>query len=430
MLPILFMRTAYFDCIAGASGDMMLGAIVDAGLPATELEAELSKLHLKDFHLHINRVSKNAFSAVKVDVHVHDDAPERHLADIRRVVEDSSLSARVKATAIRIFTRLCEAEAAIHDSTVDKVHLHEVGGVDAIVDVCGALAGLEALGIEQVQVSPFPLGRGFVTGAHGQIPLPAPAALSLMKGCPVAGSSIDAELVTPTGAAVLSEVADGFGPIPAMNLESIGYGAGSNDLEIPNVLRLIVGESAGTSGLLTETLVQLETNLDDESPELVGYLAGKLMEAGALDVSVVPAQMKKGRPGVLLQVLAKPPHADSLSHLLFHESSPLGVRRREVQRDSLPRRSEAVDTKYGRIRVKIASLPGGQSRVTPEYEDCRQAAEEHGTPLRDIYHHVEHEAAHALHLPHSHAPGHSHSSDHSHTHDHGHSHPEKEQDPE
>ena len=401
------MRTAYFDCIAGASGDMMLGALVDAELPAAQLEAELSKLHLKDFHLHINRVSKNAFSAVKVDVHVRDDAPERHLADIVKVVEDSSLSARVKKTATRIFTRICEAEAAIHDSTVDKVHLHEVGGVDAIVDVCGTLAGLEAMGIEQVRVSPFPLGRGFVTGAHGQIPLPAPAALALMKGCPIAGSPIDAELVTPTGAAVLSEVADGFGPIPPMALESIGYGAGSNDLEIPNVLRLLVGDAADSSHLLTETLIQLETNLDDESPELVGHLSLLLMEAGALDVSVLPAQMKKGRPGILLQVLAKPQQADSLEHLLFHESSTLGVRRQEVQRNSLPRRSEVVKTRFGEIRVKIATLPGGQCRVTPEYEDCRAAASASGTPIREIYHQVEHEAAHTLNLPHSHE-GHDH----------------------
>jgi uncharacterized protein (TIGR00299 family) protein len=397
------MRTAYFDCIAGASGDMMLGALVDAGLPAADLEAELAKLHLKDFHLHLKRVAKNAFSAVKVDVHVHDDAPERHLAEIRKVVEDSHLSERVKSTAIRIFTRICEAEAAIHDSTVDKVHLHEVGGVDAIVDVCGTLAGLEALGIERVHVSPFPLGRGFVKGAHGQIPLPAPAALSLLKNCPVVGSSIDAELVTPTGAAVLSEIADAFGPIPAMTLKSIGYGAGTNDHEIPNVLRILIGDSPAVGqGLLTETLVQLETNLDDESPELVGHLSGLLMDAGALDVSVIPAQMKKGRPGILLQVLSKPQHAAELEHLLFHESSTLGVRRREVQRDSLPRRIEAVETKFGKIRVKIATLPNGQARLTPEYDDCRQAAESSGIPLREIYHQVEHEAAHVLQVPHGH----------------------------
>jgi hypothetical protein len=303
---------------------------------------------------------------------------------------------------MRIFTRICEAEAAIHDSTVDKVHLHEVGGVDAIVDVCGTLAGLEALGIDRVHVSSFPLGRGFVTGAHGQIPLPAPAALSLLKGCPVTGSSIDAELVTPTGAAVLSEIADAFGPVPSMTLDAIGYGAGNNDLEIPNVLRVMIGTSVGPEGVITETLIQLETNLDDESPELIGHLAQKLMAAGALDVSIIPAQMKKGRPGILLQVLAKPSHAGDLEHLLFHESSTLGVRRAEVQRDSLPRRNEAVDTKFGKIRVKVASLPNGQARVTPEYEDCRKAAEDSGTPLREIYRHVEHEAVHALRLPHSH----------------------------
>lgn len=412
------MRIAYFDCVAGASGDMMLGALVDAGLPAAQLESELAKLHLRDFHLHIRRVAKNAFSAVKVEVHVRDDAPERHLADIRKVVEDSHLSDRVKETAIRIFTRICEAEAAIHDSTVDRVHLHEVGGVDAIVDVCGTLAGLEALGIQRVHVSPFPLGRGFVTGAHGQIPLPAPAALSLLKGCPVTGSAIDAELVTPTGAAVLSEIADSFGPIPAMRLDAVGYGAGTNDLEIPNVLRVLLGESAATSGLLTETLVELETNLDDESPEVVGHLSGMLLEAGALDVSVIPAQMKKGRPGVLVHVLAKPQHAAALEHLLFHESSTLGVRRREVQRDSLPRRSETIDTRHGPIRIKIATLPGGQTRVTPEYEDCRSAALASGTPLRDIYHHVAHEAAHALNLPHRHDHEHPHDHEHSHEHEH------------
>ena len=261
------MKTAYFDCIAGASGDMMLGALVDAGLPAAQLEAELAKLHLKDFHLHVGKVLKNCFSATKVDVHVHDDAPERHLADIRKVVEDSHLSDSVKTTAIRIFTRICEAEAAIHNSTVDKVHLHEVGGVDAIVDVCGTLAGLEALGIERVHVSPFPVGRGFITGAHGQIPLPAPAALALMQGCPITGSDIDAELVTPTGAAVLSEIADGFGPIPAMTLTGFGYGAGSTRPRHPQrpACHHRRRQSAA-DGIITESLTLLETNIDDESP--------------------------------------------------------------------------------------------------------------------------------------------------------------------
>ncbi len=396
------MRAAYFDCIAGASGDMMLGALLDAGLPAGQLEAELAKLHLEDFRLHVNRVAKNAFSAVKVDVQVRDDAPERHLADIRKLVEESDLSDQVKTTAVRIFTRICEAEAAIHHSTVDKVHLHEVGGVDAIVDVCGTLAGLETLGIEQVHVSSFPLGRGFVKGAHGQIPLPAPAALSLLKGCPVTGSPINAELVTPTGAAVLSEISDAFGSIPAMRLDAIGYGAGSNDLEIPNVLRVLIGEVAGSHGLLTETLVQLETNIDDESPELTGHVSERLLDAGALDVTVIPAQMKKNRPGVVLQVLARSQHAPALEEIVFEESSTLGVRRSEVQRDSLPRRIETIKTRFGDIRVKVATLPSGQTKVYPEFEDCRQAARHANRPVREVFKFVEHEAAHALQLPHSH----------------------------
>lgn len=396
------MKTIYFDCIAGASGDMMLGALVDAGLPAATLEAELAKLHLKDFHLHIGKVMKNCFAATKVDVHVHDDTPERHLSDIRTVVEDSDLSQQVKQTAVRIFTRICEAEAAIHNSTVDQVHLHEVGGVDAIVDVCGTLAGLEALGIEQVHVSPFPVGRGFISGAHGQIPLPAPAALALMQGCPLVGSEIDAELVTPTGAAVLSEIADSFGPIPAMTLTGLGYGAGSRDLVIPNVLRVLLGDTKVSAGLITESLILLETNIDDQSPELTAHLSSQLLEGGALDVSLLPAQMKKGRPGVLLQVLTKPAHAEALKHLLFHQSSTLGVRQSSVQRDSLPRHIEAIETRYGTIRVKIAQLPTGLAKVFPEYEDCRAAAATHHTPLREVYQEVSHQAAHALHLPHEH----------------------------
>jgi uncharacterized protein (TIGR00299 family) protein len=381
---------------------MLLGALVDAGLPVETLEQELGKLHLDDFHLHTKKVLKNCFSATKVDVHVHDHAPERHLADLQKVVNDSHLSEKVKEKANRIFYRICEAEAAIHNSEVDKVHLHEVGGVDAIVDVCGVLAGIEALGIERIIVSPFPLGRGFVYGAHGEIPLPAPAALSLLKGCPITGSPVEKEQVTPTGAALLSEVADGYGPIPPMTLDAIGYGAGTADFKYPNVVRLILGNSEGTGKLITETLVQLESNLDDESPEIIGHVSRQLMEQGALDVSVLPAQMKKDRPGILLQVLAKPAHADSLRDLILRETSTLGVRRNEVRRDSLPRRIETIETKHGPIRVKVAEVPGHAAKVIPEYEDCRTAAEKARLPLAQIYHLVKHDAAHALHLPHEH----------------------------
>lgn len=400
------MKTAYFDLVSGASGDMLLGALIDAGLSPETLAGELAKLNLRDFQLDCHKVMKNCFAATKAEVHVRDDAPERYLADLQKIVNDSSLSEWVKKTANHIFYRICEAEAAIHDSEVDKVHLHEVGGVDAIVDVCGVLIGIEALGIERIVVSPFPLGRGFVFGAHGQIPLPAPAALSLLKGCPIVGSTTEKELVTPTGAAILSEVADGYGPIPPMTLEAIGYGAGNADFEHPNVLRLILGSSRGKGGsLITETLTQLETNLDDESPEVIAYVSRLLMDQGALDVSLLPVQMKKGRPGVLIQVLAKPAHADALQATLLSETSTLGVRRCELRRDSLPRRLETLETKHGPIRVKIAEVAGQNAKIVPEYEDCQAAAKRSGTPLHEVYQNTRHEAAHAFRLPHEHDPG-------------------------
>ena len=413
------MTIAYFDLISGAAGDMLLGALLDAGLPEKDLVSELEKLSLDDFHLSTKKVLKNCFSATKVEVHVHDHAPERHLADLQKVVNDSSLSDSVKERANRIFRRICEAEAAIHNESVDSVHLHEVGGVDAIVDVCGVLAGLERLGVDQIIVSPFPLGRGFVVGAHGQIPLPAPATAALLKGCPVVGSQIDRELVTPTGAALLTELADGYGPIPAMALESIGYGAGTADFETPNVVRILLGQGTngsqqGTSNMITENLVEIESNLDDESPEILGHLSQTLLKAGALDVALLPVQMKKNRPGVQVQILAKPADADTLQTLLLSETTTLGVKRREIRRDSLPRRFETVTTEYGPIQVKVATLANGPAKIIPEYEDCRKAAEKSGKPLRDIFHDVQHKAAHQLHLPHSHGHDHGHSHDHEH----------------
>lgn len=394
------MKTAYFDCIAGASGDMLLGALIDVGLPAATLESELKKLHIDDFHLHVGKVMKNCFAATKVDVHVHDHTPERHLKDIREVVEKSHVSDRVKERAIRVFTRICEEEAAIHNMSVDSVHLHEVGGVDAIVDVVGVLAGVDLLGIERVHVSPLPVGRGFIKGAHGQIPLPAPATLGLLKGVPIVGSPIDVEFVTPTGAALLTELADTWGPIPAMTLQQVGYGAGTRDLEIPNVLRLLIGDASGSGAWNTETITVLETHLDNDRGETVGHACRKLMAEGALDVVSIPAQTKKDRPAQVVKVLAKPEDADRLEKILFEETSTLGIRRSETRRDALERSFDTVETKYGPISVKLAKLPNGQLRVTPEYEDCRKAAEAHNVSLHAVTHEAEHAAAHKFHIPH------------------------------
>ena len=394
------MKTAYFDCIAGASGDMLLGALVDAGLPIAALEAELAKLHLEDFHLHVSKVSKNAFGATKVDVHAHDSAPERHLRDIREIVEKSEVSPQVKERALRIFTKICEVEAGIHGMSVDEVHLHEVGGVDAIVDVVGVLCGIELMGIERVVVSPLPMGRGFVQGAHGQIPLPAPATIGLLKGVPVYGSPIEKELVTPTGAALLVELADAWGPLPAMTLREVGYGAGTRDLVIPNVLRILLGDSSSTGSWLTETITVLETHLDNDRGETIGHACRRLMEEGALDVVTMPGQMKKDRPAHVVKVLSKPENADHLVRVLFEETSTLGVRRSDTRRDSLHRHFDTVETRFGPIAVKIAHLPDGSLRATPEYEDCRKAAEEHGVPLPTVTHEAEHSAAHKFGIPH------------------------------
>ena len=394
------MKIAYFDCIAGASGDMLLGALVDAGLPAATLEAELAKLNLADFHLHVGKVSKNGFGATKVDVHVHDHAPERHLRDICAIIEKAALSDRVKARAVRVFTRICEVEAGIHGQSVDAVHLHEVGGVDAIVDVVGVLVGVELLGLERIVVSPLPMGRGFIKGAHGQIPLPAPATVGLLAGVPVYGSPIEKELVTPTGAALLVELADAWGALPAMTLNSVGYGAGTRDLVIPNVLRLMLGESAASGPWASETITELETHLDNDRGETLGHTTQRLMAEGALDVVSIPALMKKNRPAHVLKVLARPEDADRLQRILFKETSTLGIRRQDTRRDVLHRHFETVNTTYGPITVKIAQLPGGGVRATPEYEDCRQAAEKHGVSLRDVTQTAEHVAAHQFGIPH------------------------------
>lgn len=383
------MRIAYFDCIAGASGDMILGALLDAGLAEAALRERLDALRLRDFDLRCERVVKNGFGATKVDVLVADDVQERHLADIERIVQESDLSPAIKEKAMAIFERLCEVEAGIHGTTPDKVHLHEVGGVDAIVDVVGALVGLDELGIERVYASPVPLGRGFIHGAHGQIPLPAPATVALLKGVPVVGSELEVELVTPTGAVLLVSLAEAFGHIPAMTLAAVGYGAGGRDLPIPNVLRVLVGEAAAPGDEATETLIVLETNVDDMNPEIYDYVMARLFEAGALDVFLSPIQMKKNRPAILVHVLCRPGDVDGLKAILFRETSTLGVREQMVTRHALRRSVHSVATPYGAVRVKVAHWAEGETKAAPEYEDCRRLAELHGVPLREIYRIVE-----------------------------------------
>jgi uncharacterized protein (TIGR00299 family) protein len=380
------MKIAYFDCIAGASGDMILGALVDAGIPLEKFQERLSDLAIGDeFDLQAKKINKNGFGATKVDVIVHESETNhqhgRHLAEIEAIIGKSRLAEHIQEKAIGMFRRLAEVEAGIHGLPVENVHLHEVGGVDTIVDIVGALLGLEVLGVEQVYGSPLPLGRGFVRSAHGQIPLPAPATVALLKGIPVRGSDIESELVTPTGALILSTVCKSFGPIPTMTLSALGYGAGGRDLPIPNLLRLLVGE--GGAGI--ESLVILETNVDDNSAEINGYVMERLFANGALDVFFTPIMMKKNRPATLLSVLCRPANVEVMETILFRETSTLGVRRQPVERRCLPRESVIVETFYGPIRVKVALLPDGTTKRAPEYEDCKRAAESHGVPLRLVY---------------------------------------------
>ena len=378
------MKIAYLDCPAGASGDMFLGALLDVGLPASVLEQTIAALDLPGCRLEVQPVLKNGIHATQVSVLADEHHPTRRLADILALTERSTLDSQIKSQAQRMFQRLAEVEAKIHNAEIEQVHFHELSGVDTIVDIVGTLVGFQALGVEAVYASPVPLGRGFVKTAHGQLPLPAPATLALLQGVPVVGSEIEHELVTPTGALLLTTLAQSFGPIPTMTLQAIGYGAGRHDLPIPNTLRLLLGEATNT-GVTIETLVMLESNIDNLNPEVYDYLLSRLFAVGALDVTLAGVQMKKNRPGTLLSVLCRAAEVDALQEILFAETTTLGVRRYQVERHALPRQVRTVNTVYGPVRVKFAQRGGGRFTVAPEYEDCRMLAEQSGHTLLEIY---------------------------------------------
>ncbi len=384
------MKTAYFDCPSGASGDMILGALVDAGAPFDGLERELAGLGVQGYRPEPRGVMKAGFRATKVDVHVeppgagpgHHHHPERTLAAILGLIEGSRLAPPVRERAARIFRRLAEAEARVHGTTVERVHFHDVGAVDAIVDVTGACIGLHLLGVEAVHVGALPVGGGFVEGPHGRIPVPGPATAELLKGFPTIDTGVRRELVTPTGAAVLTTLAAGAGAMPAMHVQAVGYGAGTMELDTPNVLRLFVGETAVSAP--TETIVQVETTVDDMSPQLYEPLLERLLEAGALDVFLTPVIMKRSRPGVVLTALCEPRRVADLSRVLFEESSTIGVRWTAYQRERLDREIVRLTTAYGPIGFKVSRLEGRVITVTPEFEEVRRLARDKGLPVREI----------------------------------------------
>jgi hypothetical protein len=378
------MKIAYFDCPSGASGDMILGALVDAGVSLESLRAELAKLPLRGYRLTAREVKKGAFRATKVDVEVEAKGHhQRNFPEILSLLEASGLPHRVKADAKRIFTRLAEAEARVHGTTVNEVHFHDVGAVDAIVDVTGAAVGLHLLGVEALHVSALPLGGGMAEGPHGKIPVPGPGTAELLKGFPVYDNGVRAELVTPTGAAILTTLAASSGLMPPMIVERVGYGAGSMELPIPNLVRCFVGEAtAEAEG--AEVVVQLETTIDDMSPQLYEPLMDRLLEAGALDVFLTPVIMKRSRPGVVLTALAEPSRVGELSTILFEESTTIGVRWTDYQRTRLERELVALQTAYGPLQFKISRLAGKIVTVTPEFSEVTRIAREKGLPVREV----------------------------------------------
>jgi len=381
-------RIGYLDCFSGCSGDMLVGALVDAGVPLRAIEGALRTLPIRGYSLKANRVLRAGVAATRVEVTVHDEepCPARGLKDVLAIIEGGSLPPEVAAKSAAVFRRLAEAEARVHGMSVDEVHFHEVGAVDAICDVVGTAVGLRELRLEALRFSTVMLGGGTVRTAHGLLPVPAPATAELLKGLPTAGGPVDVELTTPTGAAILSALGRPSPSWPSMSIEAIGYGAGARDLEaLPNVLRLAVGQENPQAETESDCVWVLEANLDDMTGEEVGYCVEKLMAAGALDAFVTPVQMKKNRPGALLTVLWAPEGLRQAEELLWRHTSTLGVRRSLWQRSKLRRETRTVRTPWGEVRLKVAYLGERPVRCEPEYEDCKAIADAHGLSLREVY---------------------------------------------
>jgi pyridinium-3,5-bisthiocarboxylic acid mononucleotide nickel chelatase len=378
------MRTLYFDCFAGISGDMTLGALVGAGADPRALTEQLNLLGVEGFEVTFDTADRSGINAVRANVRIkHEPHHHRHLSDILKIIDGSRLSSNVKERAAKIFGRLAEAEARVHNVPVERIHFHEVGALDAIVDVVGACIGFELLAIERFISSPLHVGSGTVEMEHGRFPIPPPAVAELLRDAPIYSTDIAGELVTPTGAAIVSTVSESFGPLPMMRVEATGYGAGKREYQnFPNVLRIIVGETDEAGG--DERLLMIETNIDDASPQVVGHLMERAFARGALDCFFTPVQMKKNRPGVLISILCRPRDREAIFELLFSETTTIGARYYEVVRRALERETVEVETEFGMIEVKVARMDGRVIGGTPEYEHCRAAAEREGVALRVV----------------------------------------------
>jgi uncharacterized protein (TIGR00299 family) protein len=380
-------RIAYFDCFSGISGDMVLGALVEAGADLRAIETELRKLGLEGWSISAEKVKRGAIFATHVKVESSEGHHHRGLSIILGRIDKAGLAPRAAERARRIFTRLAEAEAKVHNMPVEEVHFHEVGAVDSIVDIVGAAVGFELLGIDEFACSALDVGAGQVKTTHGLLPVPAPATVELLRGAPMYTSGVARELVTPTGAAIATTLSTRYAQIPEMTLKAVGYGAGSADFaEKANVLRILVGENATSqSGEHWDAPVSvIETNLDDMSPQIYGYLVERALAAGALDVFSTSVQMKKNRPGVLLTILCDPSHTARLIDLVFRETTTIGVRTYDVRRKVLDREVVRVETQFGEVRMKISRMNGSVLNATPEYDDCQRLAAEKGIPLKQV----------------------------------------------
>ena len=381
------MKIAYFDCFAGASGDMILGALLDAGLPIERLREELAKLHLSHYEVRVEKVTKKGIGGSQALVVVDEGHHSRHhrrLHDIEEILGHSDLEASVKAKSLAVFRRLAEAEAKVHRSSVDQIHFHEVGAMDSIIDVVGAVAGIAALGIERIYSSPLHVGMGTVRCAHGVLPVPAPATAELIRGKPFYSDGVAGELLTPTGAALLTTLAADFGPMPAMIAEAIGYGAGTADPGIANLLRLFIGQARDElPAFESEHIAVLETNIDDMNPQMYDHLMDRALELGALDIFLNPVQMKKNRPGTLVTITCEPDRVQQFTDLLLRETTTIGVRWRVDKRFKARRTIREIRTPYGPVRCKVAETEGVVN-IAPEYEDCKHIAREQGIPLKEV----------------------------------------------
>ena len=389
------MRVVYFDCFAGVSGDMIVGALLDLGVDCDALKSKLSSLAIGSYGINFRRVERGGIAATKFDVEVDlHDQPARTLGDIRSIILESSLSDKTKQRSLAVFERLADAEAKVHGTTRNEIHFHEVGAVDSIVDIVAAMIGFEMLGVDRFYCSPLRVGRGVIETEHGRLPVPAPATAEVLRGVPIYAGDLNGEFVTPTGAAIVSTLCEVFGHLSTMKINAVGYGAGARDpRELPNALRLMLGEMDDSDGdinstkaasMRDESVTVIETNIDDMNPQVYGFVMERAFAIGALDVFMIPAQMKKDRPGVLLTVLCKPEMTDALITMLLAQTTTLGVRYYRANRRVLERAIETVDTEYGPVRIKVARDGDRTLHFQPEYEDCARLALESQTPLIEV----------------------------------------------